>query len=207
LAGIIAAAKSQPGSKEALDANLGIITLYKNGFKLGNGEFRDKKEPQNAKFIKELQKGYVPPELEREARREWGDRESIRVQLVDKTTEDFVPPKPKFSFKDTEGQSLGVSDTTATTALSFASAIPKEYKATEDSKKTTIQIVLQNRKKVPSTFNETATVFDIYQHVMFLSQIKTFALYVGMPPKPLSDPNQTILGAKLAGSSIQQRTS
>jgi len=34
LTGIVSAAKSQTGSKEALDANLGIITLYKNGFKV-----------------------------------------------------------------------------------------------------------------------------------------------------------------------------
>jgi len=160
----------------------------------------------NAKFIKELQKEYVPPELEREARREWGDRESVRVQLVDKTTEDYVPPKPKFSFSTSAGQSVGTSDTTASTAVSFASAVSKEYKAPEDSKKTTLQIVLHNRKKVTATFNETSTVFDVYQHVIFLSGIRSFALYGGYPPKPLSDPSQTLLGAKLTGSSIQQRT-
>jgi len=148
----------------------------------------------------------VPPELEKEARREWGDRDSVRVQLVDKTSEDYVPPKPKFSFTSSAGQSVGTSDTTAVTALSFASATPKEYKVPDDAKTTTLQIVLHNRKKEKATFSENATVFEVYQHVMFLSGLRSFALYGGYPPKPLSDPSQTLVGGKLTGSSIQQRT-
>jgi len=155
LSSIVQSAKSQAGSTEAQDANLGIITLYKNGFKVGDGEFRDKKDPENAKFIKELQRGFVPPELEAIARKEWGSISAVKIQLVDKTSEDYVPPKPKFTFKASEGQSLGSSSfaaATTTAAASFASASPKEYKAKGDEKTTTLQIQLADRKKSKSSF-------------------------------------------------------
>ena len=39
------------------------LQVYKNGFILDNGEFRDKNEPQNKKFMQEIEKGYIPNEL------------------------------------------------------------------------------------------------------------------------------------------------
>lgn len=40
------------------------IILWANGFQVGDdGEFRDKEDPKNQEFIKELTEGYVPNEL------------------------------------------------------------------------------------------------------------------------------------------------
>ena len=39
------------------------VTLFKNGFILNNGEFRDKRIPENRKFMEEVEKGVIPHEL------------------------------------------------------------------------------------------------------------------------------------------------
>lgn len=39
------------------------LSLYKNGFIMDNGEFRNKNEPANKKFMEEIEKGYIPNEL------------------------------------------------------------------------------------------------------------------------------------------------
>ena len=53
-------------------------------------------------------------------------------------------------------------------AASFKSAKPKEYKfdGAGDAKKTTLQLVLHPRNKARADFAETATVLDLYQHIM-----------------------------------------
>ena len=45
--------------------------------------------------------------MEAEIRREWGNVPNVRVQLVNKSTETYVPPKEKFSFANSVGMSLG----------------------------------------------------------------------------------------------------
>ena len=67
-----------------------MITLYSNGFILGNGEFRDTKDPKNQKTLDELKKGEVPEELEKSFPKEWGKGDAVRVQLVDKSTEAYT---------------------------------------------------------------------------------------------------------------------
>lgn len=39
------------------------ITLYSNGFKVADGEFRPYDTPENKEFMKELKEGYVPQEI------------------------------------------------------------------------------------------------------------------------------------------------
>ena len=39
------------------------ITMFKNGFQVDGGEFRDYNTEENKLFISELNKGYIPKEL------------------------------------------------------------------------------------------------------------------------------------------------
>ena len=39
------------------------VTLYKNGFMVNNGPFRDKSNPENCKFMEEVEKGLIPQEI------------------------------------------------------------------------------------------------------------------------------------------------
>jgi len=203
---IVAAARGQQDSREAEDRQLGVITLYANGFQIGQGAFRDVKEAQNAQFLKDLKEGYVPAELEDEVRREWGPAaDSVRLNLVDKSRETFVPPKPKFDFSTSVGQSLGGPATAGAGASAFRSASAREYKASGEGKNTTLQIVAGPAKHRVA-FNENATVLELYQHVMFLTkQPAGFDLVAGFPPKPLTDPRATLKAAGLLATSITVR--
>jgi len=165
--------------------------------------FEKKSDAKNAKFIQELQKGYVPAELEKEARKEWGNIDKVKVQLIDKSKEDYVPPKKAFSFSDSKGQNLG--GVKKVSVASFDLAIPAQYVLNPDDQKTTLQLVLHDRKKVRAEFNHNSTIFDVYQHLMYLTSREGFILYAGFPPKPLTDPDATIAGANLLGASIEQR--
>jgi hypothetical protein len=39
------------------------ITLFKNGFKVDDGEFRDLSNEENRKFVETINEGFVPPEV------------------------------------------------------------------------------------------------------------------------------------------------
>jgi len=202
---LVARARGQQGSRDAEDRQLGVITLYANGFQIGQGPFRDAKEPRNAQFLKELKEGFVPAELEPEVRREWGPAaDTVRINLVDKTRETYVPPKPKFDFSTSVGQSLGGAAPGAG-AAAFRTAVAREYKASGEGKTTTLQIVAGPAKH-RVTMGEDATVMQLYQHVMFLTkQPAGFELIAGFPPKPLSDPNTTLKAAGLLSASVTVR--
>jgi len=203
-----ARAQSASGNEEGADRNIGLITLYSNGFTIGNGEFRDAKEEQNQKFLESLRKGEVPSELEPICRKEWGSTASaVRVQLVDKSRESYTPPKPKFDFSKSVGQSIASSSSSSGSAppASFANATPRRMEVDQSQPTTTLQIVLADRKRVKETANQDATVLQLYQHIMSLTGLAGFELLSGFPPKPLTDPNQTIKEAGLLNGSITQR--
>ena len=44
-------------------ATMTKVTVYKNGFKVNDGEFRDLETPENKKFMKDLTEGHVPAEV------------------------------------------------------------------------------------------------------------------------------------------------
>jgi UBX domain-containing protein 1 len=64
------------------------ITLYSNGFVVGDGPFRDYEGPENKQFMKELNEGYVPNEI----RGKYPG--GISVGLEDKRKEAYRPPTP-----------------------------------------------------------------------------------------------------------------
>lgn len=48
------------------------LTVYKNGFQVDDGPFRDVNEPNNKKFMAEVEKGYIPQELVEKGFKELG---------------------------------------------------------------------------------------------------------------------------------------
>lgn len=57
--------KKSPNDKEAFDKTQNKIklTVYKNGFTIDDGTFRNKADPDNKKFMEEVEKGFIPQEL------------------------------------------------------------------------------------------------------------------------------------------------
>lgn len=80
--------------------------LYANGFIIGEDEskFRDVSEPKNAAFLKQLKAGEVPDELQASLRAQFGSNiAQVGINLVNRITETFTPPKPKFDFATSSG--------------------------------------------------------------------------------------------------------
>lgn len=111
----------------------------------------------------------MPDELEAICRKEWGNPENVSVSLVDKTSETYTPPKPKFDFAKSQGQALGgagaASSSAAASAQSFAGAVPKRLEVDASQPTTTLQLVMGG-KRVKETANQSATVMQLYQHFM-----------------------------------------
>ena len=61
-----------------------IITLYKNGFRINHGKFRDKSIPENNKFMKEVEKGGIPEELI------LNEPGNFEISYVDKKNEIYI---------------------------------------------------------------------------------------------------------------------
>ena len=60
------------------------ITLYKNGFIINNGKFREKSIPENHKFMKEIEKGMIPEELI------LNEPGNFEISYVDKKNEVYI---------------------------------------------------------------------------------------------------------------------
>ena len=210
---------------------IGQITVYSNGFVMGDGEFRDAKEPRNAAFIAALKAGEVPSELEEMCRKEWGDQaDAVRVNLVDRSSQAFTPPKPKFSFAQSKGQQLTAiapSPASASSAAALSRLPPSRYTVRSSSPTTVLQVVTADRRKLRETLNEDSTVAQLYQHVA-AAQVQVqvqaaansaststhtnastppapFELVAGFPPKSLVNGAATLREAGICGASIQQR--
>lgn len=208
---LVGAARQQAANEnnDGIDRNIGLITIYANGFIMGNGEFREASDPRNAAFIESLKAGDVPEELEAMCRAEWGDDpDAVRVQLVDKSSETY---KPKFSFAASKGQSLGSSSSSSSSSQSASFNSISASRITVDSTQptTVVQLVLADRRRLRETFNTSNTVGQVYGHIASLSSSApgSFEIVAGFPPKPLTEPQQTLKDAGLIGSSIQQKMS
>jgi len=72
----------------------------------------------------------------------------VGVSLVDKSSEAFDAPKPKFDFSKSHGLSLGGAKPAAS-AVKFdvASEVATAYVVKEGGDKTRVQVVLHDRKK------------------------------------------------------------
>jgi len=79
------------------------ITLFSNGFTVDGGEFRDYQAPENKQFMKELNEGYVPKEIQDKFK-----GKQVDVGLEDKREETYRPPTPpKYVAYSGSGQSMG----------------------------------------------------------------------------------------------------
>ncbi len=66
--------RKNPNDKDKFDSvkNKIKLTVYKNGFTIDNGPFRDLQDPANKKFMSEVEKGYIPQELVEKGFKELG---------------------------------------------------------------------------------------------------------------------------------------
>ena len=174
------------------------LTLYKNGFTINDGEFRDKNLPQNKKFMEDVEKGEIPLELRTKNNNDLG------VVVDDKRSENYEFPKEekKFQAFTGEGKSLGQVNTKNLHINSNVSSIVDRNKPI-----CKVNIRLFNGEVVSEDFNLCQTLLDVINYVKKKSGSNNFSLLDGFPPRPLTDYNKTIQELHLEGSLLTQRIS
>eukprot|EP00941_MAST-03F_sp_MAST-3F-sp1_P000540 g540.t1 len=178
------------------------ITLYSNGFIVDDGEFRSSDVSENKSFLRDLQRGLCPRELQAD-----DPNQTVDVQLIDKHKETFEEPAYK-AFQGS-GQTLGGigSDVQNTTTHDEQTGEAKLITVDESVAIFDVQIRLANRSRVLLRVNATHTVGDIKRHLCALNS-KTgsnFVLASGFPPKELKNMEQTVQDAGLEGAVVSQR--
>jgi len=172
------------------------LALYRNGFILEDGEFRNIKEPANKKFMDEIEKGYIPKELVNKGISDLG------IELDDHREEDYEPPKEEKKFKAFTGLGKSISSV-HTEGLH----VDKNVSSNVDRSKPTckINIRLFNGEVVNEDFNLNNTLQDVINFVKRKSGSNSFSLLDGFPPRPLTSYNKTIQELHLEGSLLTQK--
>lgn len=187
------------------------ITMYRSGFTVDNGPYRQLSDPSNQEFLTALARGLVPRELQ-----ERNDGE-VMVGLVDKRSEEYDPDRhgtaatagdggeDAFQSFSGEGQSLGA----ATSQTSSGGVIdpthpdntlsPPPLDATQPS--TSIAIRLPNGKRLVVKVNLSDPVSAIGQHIG--NQVDgSYVLTTGFPPQTIENLNQSVEEAGLKGAQV-----
>ena len=172
------------------------LSLYKNGFILDNGEFRNKNEPANKKFMEEIEKGYIPNELVKKGITDLG------IEMDDHRDENYEPPKEEKKFQAFTG--LGKSISSVNTE---GLHVNKNATSNVDRSKPTckVNIRLFNGEVVSEDFNLNQTLQDVINFVKKKSGSNNFSLLDGFPPRPLTAYNKTIQELHLEGSLLTQK--
>ncbi|ERN00126.1 plant UBX domain-containing protein 4 isoform X2 [Amborella trichopoda] len=186
------------------------ITFWSNGFTVDDGPLRSLNDPQNASFLESIRNSECPKELEPADR-----RTTVHVNLSRRNEDYAEPQKCPTPFQGT-GRTLSGTHTSSETSaslpsnpISSAASTPTRGLTVDESKpSTSIQLRLSDGTRMVAQFNYHHTIADIRA---FLDAARpggrsTYQLQaVGFPPKPLTDPTQTIEQAGLANSVVLQK--
>ena len=200
LDGVVNKAK-QGGSVKADEKTDCKITLYANGFKVDDGEFREYSDPANAEFMKDIKAGYVPKELQQ---RTGGKGTSIALE--DRRQEEFKkPPPPKEKFGGAAVSLGGAAPTQAAVAGEVNLSNEAHKPRVDESKaKTMVSICFHTGKSVKIELNTDHTVRDIMKYVESVAPVAgEYSLIPGFPPKPLTNLDATVEEAKLMKATIR----
>eukprot|EP00825_Cyclidium_porcatum_P039485 TRINITY_DN4789_c0_g1_i3.p1 TRINITY_DN4789_c0_g1~~TRINITY_DN4789_c0_g1_i3.p1 ORF type:complete len:321 (-),score=93.34 TRINITY_DN4789_c0_g1_i3:130-1092(-) len=176
-----------------------IITIYENGFKIDNGEFRDYAQPQNKVFLEELKQGYIPKELRNKYKK------GLSIALEDKSQEKYEqPPPPKYVAFSGQGQTLGQSPIIKEEEQKVNIAQGKKIQVDSSQPKTFVQIRYHNGQQQTLEINLSDKVQTIYNFIKDVNYKGNFQLIAGFPPKPLNL-QLTIEEAELMDSTVTQK--
>lgn len=174
------------------------VTVYRNGFVVGDGPFRPISDPLNKKFMDEMAQGRCPAELQS------NPDQPVHVALHDKRGEDYKePPAPAYTKFSGEGNSLsaGSSSAAAAPVQSDAGSV-----AVDDSKpKAKIQIRFHDGSRKAQEFNEDHTVGDLRAFCQQCVGGQAMTIMGGFPPKPMTDDSITLKAAGLMGAAVTVR--
>jgi UBX domain-containing protein 1 len=183
------------GSAGPLPSDHVVVTVYRNGFTVGDGPFRPLSDPLNKKFMDEMAQGRAPAELQA------GRSEQVHVAVHDKRGEDYKePPAPAYVKFSGEGNSLGGSSSSA--AAPAVEASQGTIQVDDSKPKTKVQIRFHDGQKKAQEFNQDHTVGDLRAFCQQCVGGQAMAIKGGFPPKPITDDSLTLKDAGLCGAAV-----
>lgn len=180
-----------------------VITFYRQGFVVSDGPLRLYTDPANQQFLKDIEEGYVPRELEAEA----AGRE-LQTQLIDKKHEEYKEPeKPKVVAFSGSGHTLG--STSSSSSTSSAPAVPAAktpFHFDPDQPSITVQVRFADGTRGTAKLNTTHKIIDLRSWIESTKPTTSpYDLLAGFPPKPLTNLEQTVQEAGLSGAAVTQK--
>lgn len=174
------------------------VTVYRNGFVVGEGPFRNITDPLNKKFMDEMAQGRCPSELQQSA------DQPVHVALHDKRSEDFKePPTPSYTKFSGEGNSLSAGSSSAAAAPVQSDAGTVQVDASKPKAK--IQIRFHDGSRKAQEFNEDHTVGHLRAFCQQCVGGQAMTIMGGFPPKPITDDSATLKAAGLMGAAVTVR--
>ena len=172
------------------------VTVYSNGFVVGDGPFRPSDgSEENEAFLRDVGRGIVPRELEDRA-----GAGAVNLELVDKRGESYEAPA--YTAFSGGGQTLASTNTSGI----FAEATCDKPALDDGKPKTTLQVRLSNGKRARVTLNLDNTVAQLDALIRADHGAEgSYQLLAGFPPSPLADPAASVEAAGLKGASVTQK--
>lgn len=178
------------------------LHLWNDGFSVDDGPLYRYDDPNNARTLDMINRGSAPLDIMNVER-----GQAVDVKLEAHRSEDYVQPKKKWKAFSGGGQRLGspvpgVSGATAplptvsapvAAATSSPTSSGVEVNASEPT--ITIQVRLADGTRLPSRFNTSHTVGEVYAFVDRASTSGTqrpYTLATTFPTKELSDKSQVL---------------
>lgn len=192
------------------------ITMFRSGFRVDRGPYRRLDDPNNREFLTYLARGMTPRELLDEDGEGDGD---IEINLIDKRTREYdpkvddvesddEPDKEKFTSFSGTGNVLSSSTLTSTDGV-IDPAAQDESTTIDDapSDATSVQIRLICGKRLVIKLSKSAALSELALRINRSGQAgsENYVLVSGYPPAPITDLNQSVLDAGVAGASLIQR--
>mmetsp|Transcript_28851 Transcript_28851/g.46778 ORF Transcript_28851/g.46778 Transcript_28851/m.46778 type:complete len:289 (-) Transcript_28851:83-949(-) len=222
----LAEAGSAPSNNSNSNNNNGggevrrMITMYRSGFTVDNGPYRQLNDPSNAEFLGSLARGLIPRELREDG--EDGEGGEVMVGLVDKRGEEYDEerhgqPQQQASSSSSggfqsfsgQGQSLIDSSTSATSSGGIIdpntiTTPPPPLDTTLPS--TSIAIRLLNGKRIVVKINLQSPVLELGQHIGSSADGgaggESYVMTSGYPPAVIEDLSVSVEEAGLKGAQV-----
>lgn len=181
------------------------IKLYRNGFVVNDGPFRQGDTPENKTFLEQLAMGYIPSELRSN---QPGKQGEVDVGVEDLRNEDYVPPPPP-AYVAYGGQGMVLSSSSTRQegdgGVVDPTQLPPAPEVDSTSPTTTVQVKLLNGKKIRVKINTSHSVAQLCAHIVASGgEAGRFVLASGFPPKdlPPGSLEKSVADAGLQGASI-----
>lgn len=177
------------------------LTFYANGFTIDEGELRGYDDPNNERFLADVNRGVVPREMEEPG---VGD---VSITLIDKKGETYVAPKKKIVPFSGSGQRLtsAASSSSAPVGEVNAAAASNTLSVDESRPVTSVQIRLSDGTRLVARVNEDSNVGQLRNFVRSSRPgVGDFTLSTTFPRVLLNDDEKTIKDAGLKGAVVVQ---